>query len=135
KLTGATMVNMVDELGIARRPLLRRAALVMALPVGAVAAAPLIGGLIKDPHGKDDIFFHTGFAGATPAKPIRLVRDDGTPIRPEEISIGGQMTVFPGIPEGNTNKYADSPTLLIRLRAQDALVLHSRLHERGNEGR
>jgi quinol---cytochrome c reductase iron-sulfur subunit len=134
KLTGATIVNLVGETGIARRPLLRRAALVMALPVGAVAAAPLIGGLLEDPHNPD-IFFHTGFAGATPEKPIRLVRDDGTPIRPEEISIGGQMTVFPGIPGGNTNKYADSPTLLIRLRAPDALVLHSRLHERGNQGR
>ena len=64
-----------------------------------------------------------------------LVRDDGTPIRPEEISIGGQMTVFPGIPEGNTNKYADSPTLLIRLRVADAEKLRGNLPSRGNDGR
>ena len=38
------------------------------------------------------------------------------PIRPEDVSVGGQMTVFPGIPGGATNKYADSPTLLIHLR-------------------
>jgi ubiquinol-cytochrome c reductase iron-sulfur subunit len=134
KLTGATMVNMVDELGIKRRPLLRRAALLGLAPVGVVAAAPLIGALLKDPH-HPDIFFHTGFAGATPDKPMRLVRDDGTPIRPEEVSVGGQMTVYPDVPGGNTNKYADSPTLLIRLRENDAELLRGRLPERGNGGR
>ena len=51
---------------------------------------------------------------------MRLTREDGTPIRPEDVSVGGQMTVFPGIPGGATNKYADSPTLLIHLRDQDA---------------
>ena len=35
-------------------------------------------------------------------------------------SVGGQMTVFPGIPHGATNEWADSPTLLIHLRAIDA---------------
>jgi ubiquinol-cytochrome c reductase iron-sulfur subunit len=117
RLTGATMVNMADELGIARRPLLRRAAVLGLLPVGAVAAAPLIGGLIKDPH-HPDVLEHTGWAEG-----VRLVRDDMTPIRPEEVSIGGQMTVFPGIPGGNTNEHADSPTLLIHLRDDDASKL------------
>ena len=121
RLTGATMVNMADELGIARRPLLRRAAVLGLLPVGAVAAVPLIGGLIKDPH-HPDIFMHTGWN-----KGVRLVRDDLTPIRPEDVSIGGQMTVFPGIPGGNTNEHADSPTLLIHLRAEDASKLRGNL--------
>ena len=53
---------------------------------------------------------------------IRVTREDGTPIRPADVSVGGQMTVFPGIPGGATNKYADSPTLLIHLRADDAAV-------------
>ena len=119
RLTGATMLNMADELGIARRPLLRRAALFGLLPVGAAAAAPLIGGLIKDPHNPD-ILEHTAWG-----KGIRLVRDDLTPIRPEDVSVGGQMTVFPGIPGGNTNEHADSPTLLIRLRDEDASKLRS----------
>jgi len=35
------------------------------------------------------------------------------------------MTVFPGIPGGNTNDHADSPTLLIRLRDEDASKLRS----------
>jgi ubiquinol-cytochrome c reductase iron-sulfur subunit len=134
KLTGATMLNMVDELGIRRRPLLRRAALLGLAPVGLVAAAPLIGGLLTDPH-HPDIFFHTGFAGATKDKPIRLVREDGSPIRPEDVSVGGQMTVYPDVPGGNSNEHADSPTLLIRLRGEDAATLQGRLHERGNDGR
>jgi ubiquinol-cytochrome c reductase iron-sulfur subunit len=119
RLTGATMLNMADELGIARRPLLRRAALAGLLPVGAVAAAPLIGGLIVDPHNPD-VLMHTAWA-----KGIRLVRDDLTPIRPEDVSVGGQMTVFPGIPGGNTNDHADSPTLLIHLRDEDASKLRA----------
>jgi ubiquinol-cytochrome c reductase iron-sulfur subunit len=126
RLTGQTMLNMVDELGIKRRPLLRRAALLGLAPVGLVAAAPLIGGLIKDPH-HPDIFFKTGFAGATEDKPIRLVREDRTPIRPEDVSVGGQMTAYPDIDGYNTNEHADSPTLLIHLREEDAQTLRDNL--------
>src|SRR2546421_7596851 len=133
-LTGATMLNMVDELGIKRRPLLRRAALLGLAPVGLVAAAPLIGGLIKDPH-HPDILFETGFAGASDDKPVRLVREDRTPIRPEEVSVGGQMTVYPDIDGYNTNEHADSPTLLIHLRQEDADTLRSKLAARGNAQR
>ncbi|SRR6266516_4276623 len=126
KLTGATMVNMVDELGIRRRPVLAWSALLGLAPVGLVAAAPLIGGLLKDPH-HPDMFFQTGFAGATEKKPIRLVREDRSPIRPEEVSVGGQMTVYPDIDGYDTNEHADSPTLLIHLRESDAQVLRENL--------
>jgi ubiquinol-cytochrome c reductase iron-sulfur subunit len=127
RLTGATMLNMVDELGIKRRPLLRRAALLGLLPVGAVAAAPLVGGLIVDPN-RGHVLAKTAWR-----KGIQMVRDDMTPIRPEEVSVGGQMTVFPGIPGGNTNKYGDSPTLLIHLRDEDAAQLRNNLTP-GNKG-
>lgn len=128
KLTGATMVHMVDELGIKRRPMLAKAALLGLAPVGALAAAPLVGGLIKDPH-HPDVLVHTGWDNklTNNGQPIRLVRDDLTPIRPEEVSVGGQMTVYPGIPGGNTNEYADSPTLLIHLRDEDAAKLRENL--------
>jgi ubiquinol-cytochrome c reductase iron-sulfur subunit len=121
KLTGATMLNMVDELGIKRRPLLRRAALLGLAPVGAVAVAPLVGGLIKDPH-HPDVFGTTGWK-----KGVRMIRDDQTPVRPEDVSVGGQITVFPGIPEGTTNVYADSPALLIHLRPDDAAKMRGNL--------
>ena len=50
-------VYMVDELGIQRRPLLKGAIALGLLPVGVVAAAPLIGGLIQNPH-KDNRAVH-----------------------------------------------------------------------------
>jgi ubiquinol-cytochrome c reductase iron-sulfur subunit len=120
QITGQTLVYMVDELGVQRRPLLKGAIAVGLLPIGAVAAAPLIGGMIHNPH-KDRMMFRTGFDPvANNGAKVRLTREDGTPIRPEDVSVGGQMTVFPGIPGGATNKYADSPTLLIHLRVGDA---------------
>ncbi len=127
KLTGETMLNMVDELGIKRRPLLAKMALLGMAPLGIAAVAPLIGGLIKDPHNPD-ILFHTGWDPTlNGGQPIALTREDGTKIRPEDVSVGGQMTVFPGIPGGASNDYADSPTLLIHLRDADADTLRNNL--------
>jgi ubiquinol-cytochrome c reductase iron-sulfur subunit len=123
QLTGSTILNMVDEIGIKRRPLLKAALLLPAGGLGIAAAAPLVGSLIKNPND-GHILLTTGWNPANNGgNRIRLVRDDGTPIRPEEVSVGGQMTVFPGIPGGATNTYADSPTLLIHLRESDAQVL------------
>jgi ubiquinol-cytochrome c reductase iron-sulfur subunit len=134
KLTGETMLNMVDELGIKRRPLLAKTALLGMLPLGVVAVAPLIGALIKDPH-HPNILMHTGWdPSLNSGQPIALTRDDGTKIRPEDVSIGGQMTVFPGIFDpithefvGASNDHADSPTLLIHLRDADAAALRANL--------
>lgn len=117
-LAGETMLYMADELGVRRRPLLGLSLLAGLAPVGALAVAPLIGGFIEQPH-KNNQMFTTGWAPHNGEK-IRLTREDGTPIRPEDVSAGGQMTVFPGIPGGTTNKHADSPTLLIHLREDDA---------------
>ena len=132
KLTAATIVNMGDELGVKRRPMLVGALALGALPLAGAAAAPLIGGLIKSPHrgpdGDDEaVFFTTGFDADryNGGKPVYLAREDGTKIRPEEVSIGGQITVFPLIVDkegrfvGASNKFADSPTLLIHLRDAD----------------
>jgi ubiquinol-cytochrome c reductase iron-sulfur subunit len=125
QITGQTMLYTVDELGIQRRPLLKGAVALGLLPIGAVAVAPLVGGMINSPHkpekGQDPPLYRTGFDPvANGGEKVRLTREDGTPIRPEDVSVGGQITVFPGIPHGATNQYADSPTLLIHLRAPDA---------------
>lgn len=125
QLTGATLLNMADETGIARRPLLKAAFLLPAGALGVAAATPLVGSLIKDPNA-NHILLTTGWDPTNnDGKKVPLVRDDGTPIRPEDVSVGGQMTVFPGIPGGATNKYADSPTLLIHLREEDAAALRA----------
>jgi ubiquinol-cytochrome c reductase iron-sulfur subunit len=127
KIAGNTMLYMVDELGIKRRPLLTGALVLGLAPIGLVVAAPLVGGLIQNPHrpdrGQDPPLFRTGWdKAANGGKPVRMTREDGSPIRPEDVSVGGQITVFPGIPGGATNLYADSPTLLIHLRAEDAAI-------------
>ncbi|MGC5309012.1 ubiquinol-cytochrome c reductase iron-sulfur subunit [Micromonospora zamorensis] len=118
-ITGQTMLYMADELGVKRRPLLGISLLAGLAPVGAVIAAPLVGGLISAPH-KNNQMFTTGFAAAEGGERIRLVREDGRPVRPADISAGGQLTVFPGIDHGVSNRHADSPTLLIHLRDSDA---------------
>ncbi|MEV4197681.1 cytochrome bc1 complex Rieske iron-sulfur subunit [Micromonospora globbae] len=118
-ITGQTMLYMADELGVKRRPLLGISLLAGLAPVGAVAAAPLVGGLISNPH-KNNQMFTTGFAPAEGGQKVRLVREDGRPVRPSDISAGGQLTVFPGIEHGISNRHADSPTLLIHLRDEDA---------------
>jgi ubiquinol-cytochrome c reductase iron-sulfur subunit len=124
KITGQTMLFVADELntGVQRRPLLKGAIGFGLLPIGLAVGAPLVGGLIENPHkGEHPDLFTTGFHPSNNGgNPVRLTRDDGTPIRPEDVSTGGQMTVFPGIPHGATNEFADSPTLLIHLRSDDA---------------
>lgn len=137
-LMGATLGNMADESRLTRRPLLAGALALGLLPVGVIAAAPLIGGLLRNPHQNDagipgfDLSpqDYTGFNPVlNNGELVRLVLEDGTPLRPEDVSVGGQMTVFPGIPGGATNEYADSPTLLIHLRQQHADELREQLYE------
>lgn len=133
-LMGATLGNVVDESGIQRRPLLKGAIALGLAPVGLVAAAPLVGGLIRDPHEKNELTGESRltYTGWDPAlnggRKIRLVREDGTPIRPADVSVGGQLTVFPGIAGGTSNEYADSPTLLIHLREEHAQQLRDNLY-------
>lgn len=120
QLTAAMLVQTGEDTGIARRPLLKGALVAGLAPLGLAAVVPL-GALIKDPHAGGDPLLHTGFdPKLNGGKPVRLVHQEGTPIGPEDVSVGGQLTVFPGIPGGATNKYADSPTLLIHLRPDDA---------------
>jgi len=128
KLTGATLQFIGSEMGLSRRPLLKVALLAPAGGLGLAALALPVGMLIKDPH-HPDVLFQTGWSPeANGGKYVHLVREDGvSKIRPEDISVGGQITAFPGIPDGNTNKHADSPVLLIHLREEDARLLEGRL--------
>ncbi|MDG4765149.1 Rieske 2Fe-2S domain-containing protein [Solwaraspora sp. WMMD406] len=134
KITGGTLAYMADELGVKRRPLLGVSLLAGLAPVAAVAAAPLVGGLIRDPH-EDNQMATTGWTPVETAdggtELVRLTREDGSPIRPEDVSAGGQMTVFPGIPGGHTNRYADSSALLIHLRVDDAQVARENNEDAG----
>ncbi|MGH2600317.1 MAG: cytochrome bc1 complex Rieske iron-sulfur subunit [Dehalococcoidia bacterium] len=120
RLTAATLAQTGEDTGVARRPLLKGALLAGLAPLGLATVVPL-GALLKDPHADGDPLLHTGFdPKLNDSQPVRLVHQEGTPIRPEDVSVGGQLTVFPGIPGGASNKYADSSTLLIHLRESDA---------------
>jgi ubiquinol-cytochrome c reductase iron-sulfur subunit len=109
KLTGETMLNMADELGVKRRPLLGLAALAGMAPLGVVIAAPLVGGLIKDPH-KPNIFMFTAWdptkntdlRGGYPNAPTNAAglpsRSPATRhYRPGTTERGGQLTAL-GLP-------------------------------------
>ncbi len=50
------------------------------------------------------------------AEGVRVVTEDGAPVRPEDLAVNGVLTVFP---EGHTDA-ADAQTLLIRLAPDDA---------------
>jgi ubiquinol-cytochrome c reductase iron-sulfur subunit len=140
RIAGQTLASALDDtrLTTGRRPLLKGAVALGLAPIGLAIAAPLIGGLLVDPHrnrsgvpGFDAS--PQDYTGWNPAlnegQPVRLVREDGTPIRPADVSVGGQITVFPGIEGGASNEYSDSPTLLIHLREEHAEELRSNLYE------
>ncbi|MEV5634086.1 cytochrome bc1 complex Rieske iron-sulfur subunit [Micromonospora tulbaghiae] len=133
RITGQTMLHTAGELGVTRRPLLGLSLLAGLVPVGAAVAAPLIGGLIRNPH-TDRELYQTGFVPADEQGAItriRLVREDGRAVRPVDLLPGGQVTVFPGILHGVSNEYADSVTLLIHLRAEDALTARENNEQAG----
>lgn len=90
-----------------RAPVRRRAVLVRLL-LGAFAAlgAALIFPIRSLGPRPGRGLFRTAFAGG-----VRLVTDDGHPIRPADVPVGGVLTVWP---EGAVGA-ADAPTLLIRV--------------------
>ncbi len=106
--TVASIKEMIDSSQIGRRKLILGPMLLSVLGLTALAIAPLAG-LIKKPGRQ---LFTTPWKDG-----VRLVRDDGTPLRPEDMKPGSIATVFPGVPGGLLS--ADAATMLIRLRPAD----------------
>ncbi|MGY2067377.1 cytochrome bc1 complex Rieske iron-sulfur subunit [Blastococcus sp. SYSU DS0619] len=110
--TGATLVGGLHNSGLARRKLITRSLGFMGAGVGIMLLAPL-GGLIKNPNTGNPL-------GRTSwAEGVRLLRDDGSPIRPGDQEPGSLETVFPEVPGGNLE--SDAATMLIRLRPEQVL--------------
>ncbi|MCZ2814788.1 cytochrome bc1 complex Rieske iron-sulfur subunit [Modestobacter sp. VKM Ac-2984] len=110
--TGATLMSGLDKSGLPRRKLLLGTIGGMGVAFGAMLIAPL-GGLIKNPNTGNPL-------GTTSwAEGVRLLRDDGTPIRPGDQQPGSLETVFPAVAGGNFQ--ADAATMLIRLRPEQQL--------------
>lgn len=106
--TEATLLQMVDSAELGRRKLITRTLGLSVLGLGALALAPL-GGLIKKP-GR--VLYTTPWKAG-----LRLVREDGTPIKPADIKPGGLETVYPDVPHATLA--SDAPTMLIRLRPDE----------------
>ncbi len=107
--TGATLVGGLHNSGLARRKLITRSLAFMGGGLGLMLLMPL-GGLIKNPNKGNPL-------GTTNwAKGVRLVRNDGSPIRPGDQEPGSLETVFPAVPRGNIQP--DAATMLIRLRPE-----------------
>jgi ubiquinol-cytochrome c reductase iron-sulfur subunit len=105
----------IQEVGIARRPLLRRTLIGSLTAVGALAVVPLLN---FGPFPKKSLY-HTRWR-----KGARLVTQDGAPVKIGDLEIGGIVTVFPAVQDAS-GKYqpltdiqtaATSSTMLIRLR-------------------
>ena len=115
--TAATLTGWGHRSGLARRKLITRSLLFMGGGVALALIMPL-GGLIKNPNKGNPL-------GTTPWGPgVRLVRDDGTPIRPGDQEPGSLQTVFPAVPGGN--RAADAATMLFRLRPEQLAVIQAR---------
>jgi ubiquinol-cytochrome c reductase iron-sulfur subunit len=115
--SGATLVSGYHNSGIGRRKVITRSLLFMGGGLGLMLIMPL-GGLIKNPNKGNPL-------GTTSwAEGIRLVRDDGTPIRPGDQEPGSLETVFPAVPGGRLQ--ADAATMLIRLRPEQLAELDPR---------
>jgi ubiquinol-cytochrome c reductase iron-sulfur subunit len=107
--TGATLVNALHNSGLPRRKVLAGTLGLMGAAFGVMLIAPL-GGLLKNPNKGNPL-------GSTPwAEGIRLLRDDGTPIRPGDQNAGSLATVFPAVPDGD--RAPDGAVMLIRLRPE-----------------
>jgi len=114
-LGAGTLVSGFQDLGIARRSMLKTSLGLAGGALGLVPLVALVGAMIKKPgRGPGQSLFHTPYGPGVP-----LVYSDGRRVSPDDLQPGGIATVFPGVEGGIKN--SDSPTLLIRLRPGQAV--------------
>ncbi len=117
KATALAFQQGARDSGLPRRSLLRNSAL---LGGGALALlpVPLLFGLGPYAH-KERVLEHTAWK-----KGVRLIRQNGTPVKLGDLQIGAVESVFPDVPRGT--KIADSPALLIRMRPEALVPMEGR---------
>lgn len=114
KSTAATLMEMVDSAELGRRSLIKRTLGLSVLGVGALAVTPL-GGLIEKPGRA--LYTTPWKAG------MRLMREDGTPVKPADLKPGSLETVYPDVPHAVLA--SDAPTMLIRLRPDEEVKVRA----------
>lgn len=108
--TAAALVAGAQETQLGRRRLLRNTLL---LGAGSMALLPLPFLFDLGPYAhKEQALAHTPWA-----KGVRLLRQNGSPIRLGDLQIGSFETVYPDVPGGD--RLGNAPTMLIRMRPQD----------------
>ncbi len=115
----AEVLDSVHKSGVKRRRVLTGTFLGAGAGLATMAALPIIGGLIKNPwaDGADAPLWVTPWAPPPDGSKVRLVSEDGIPVRPTDMTPGSMMSVFPGVPGGL--EAADAPVMLFRLRPTD----------------
>ncbi len=117
----AEVVDSAVKSGVKRRRILTGTVLGAGAGLGVMALLPIVGGLIKNPwaQGAEAPLWVTPWAPLPDGTKVRLVTEDGTPVRPTDMSPAAMMTVFPGVPGGR--EAADAPVMLFRLRPTDVV--------------
>ncbi|MGI8665498.1 MAG: cytochrome bc1 complex Rieske iron-sulfur subunit [Jatrophihabitans sp.] len=109
-LDAGTLISGFEDLGVARRSILKTTLGLAGGALGVVPLVALVGAMIKKPnHGAGQSLFHTLWGPGVP-----IVNADGSRVGPGDLLPGSIATVFPGVAGGI--QAGDSPTLLIRLR-------------------
>lgn len=109
--TAATLMSGANALGLSRRKMIRGSLLGAGGALG-LATIFALGGLIENPY-RDRALFHTAWK-----KGSRLLRMDGSPVRPGDMLPGSMETVYPTTE--NLAHQSDTPTMLIRMHHDQA---------------
>ncbi len=108
--TAKALKKGLEETGLPRRSLLRNTLLLGAGSL-ALLPVPFVFGLGRFQH-KERVLATTAWREG-----VRLIRQNGTPVRLGDLPVGAIESVFPDVEHGT--KIADSPTLLIRMRPEE----------------
>jgi ubiquinol-cytochrome c reductase iron-sulfur subunit len=108
--TAQALKKGLAETGLPRRSLLRNTLLLGAGSL-ALLPVPFLFGLGRFQH-KERVLGTTAWREG-----VRLIRQNGTPVRIGDLDVGAIESVFPDVEHGT--KIADSPALLIRMRPEE----------------
>jgi ubiquinol-cytochrome c reductase iron-sulfur subunit len=115
--TAQALKKGLEETGLPRRSLLRNTLLLGAGSL-ALLPVPFLFGLGRFQH-KERVLATTAWKEG-----VRLIRQNGTPVRLGDLQVGSIESVFPDVEHGT--KIADSPTLLIRMRPEELQIQEGR---------
>lgn len=128
RTTAARFVEIGEQTGLSRYPLLRRTVLAAGAAIGGVLTVTAIGSLVRNPwsEGQYSPLVVTGWRSPDGERTY-LRTDTGDPhsvtlVRPDDVAPGGLMTVFPfreserGDPDRLSTELrsADDPVILVR---------------------